>query len=434
MKKLWGLAVACLILLPAFFSFAAVQDEQASLQQQLKDIETQIVQYQTELKVIGGRKNTLQNKIDALKKQQATLVLQIKAASLQVARVNEQLVVTKASLQKNTTKLGELQDHLAQLIQILESADHQSPILMLFSDHTLSDFFAEQQAYENIISELGVITSSTHQIQHQLSQQQVQLADEQEEATHHLSIQQEAQQKLLNSLGQQKTLLQETKGQESAYQSQLADAAKQAATIRGRLYDLLGTAKKITFGDAAKIAQSISVQTGVRAAFLLAVLTQESNLGRNVGTCNRASDPPEKHWRAIMKPERDHAPFETITNELGLDIDTTAVSCPMRDKNGKQLGWGGAMGPAQFIPSTWMGYKARVAAFSGKTTANPWDIRDAFIAAALKLKADGAGSESGEWAAAMRYFSGGTNPAYRFYGDNVIATATQYQKDLDQIK
>jgi membrane-bound lytic murein transglycosylase B len=91
------------------------------------------------------------------------------------------------------------------------------------------------------------------------------------------------------------------------------------------------------------------------------------------------------------------------------------------------------MGPAQFIPSTWMGYKDKVAALTGKSPANPWDIRDAFVAAGTKLYAGGAGTEAGEWKAAMLYFSGSTNLAYRFYGDNVVATAKKYQADIDEL-
>jgi hypothetical protein len=33
----------------------------------------------------------------------------------------------------------------------------------------------------------------------------------------------------------------------------------------------------------------------------------------------------------------------------------------------------------------------------------------------------------------MKYFSGGTNPAYRFYGDNVVATAAQYASDIAKL-
>lgn len=84
---------------------------------------------------------------------------------------------------------------------------------------------------------------------------------------------------------------------------------------------------------------------------MLAVLTQESNLGQNVGTCNRPTDPPNRHYTKIMHPTRDQHHFVTITKELGMDPNSTPVSCPMFE-SGQQFGWGGAMGPAQFIPST----------------------------------------------------------------------------------
>jgi membrane-bound lytic murein transglycosylase B len=133
-----------------------------------------------------------------------------------------------------------------------------------------------------------------------------------------------------------------------------------------------------------------------------------------------------------MNPTRDQPPFVSITAQLGLDPNVTPISCPMRDLHGNQIGWGGAMGPAQFIPSTWVGYAPKVAKITGQP-ANPFDIRDAFLAAAIKLAAGGATSQSGEWAAAMRYFSGGTNPAYSFYGDSVVATAAKYQNDINQL-
>jgi membrane-bound lytic murein transglycosylase B len=97
---------------------------------------------------------------------------------------------------------------------------------------------------------------------------------------------------------------------------------------------------------------------------------------------------------------------------------------------GKQIGWGGAMGPAQFIPSTWASYQNKISAITGKP-ADPWNIKDAFLAAAIKLGADGASSPAGEWAAAMKYFCGSTNTKYRFYGDNVVSQANKYQDDID---
>ena len=137
-----------------------------------------------------------------------------------------------------------------------------------------------------------------------------------------------------------------------------------------------------------------------------------------------------------MKPERDQEPFLAITKELGIDPNTQPVSCPMKDSKGKQIGWGGAMGPAQFIPSTWQGYKKRVEEFSGHSPANPWDVRDAFVASALLLANNGATAqtEQAEWRAAMIYFSGSTNKKFRFYGDTVIERAAQYEEDIKSLK
>ena len=130
-----------------------------------------------------------------------------------------------------------------------------------------------------------------------------------------------------------------------------------------------------------------------------------------------------------MSPTRDVPYFLSITQELGRDPFNTPVSCPM------EYGWGGAMGPAQFIPSTWMRYRDRVKAITGKA-ADPWDIKDAFLAASLYLSDYGAGAKTrdAEWKAAMIYFSGTVNTKYRFYGDSVLNLASQYEDDIEAIE
>ena len=130
-----------------------------------------------------------------------------------------------------------------------------------------------------------------------------------------------------------------------------------------------------------------------------------------------------------MSPKRDVPHFLNITKALGKDPYKTPVSCPM------SFGWGGAMGPAQFIPSTWVLYKDRVTASTGKT-ADPWNINDAFLAAGLYLADYGAAQQTSntEWKAAMIYFSGSTSTKYRFYGDSVMSLAKKYQADIDIIE
>lgn len=438
-KLIWPILLAAL-LLPVLSILAddsnsalqQAQDEKTQLQQQLQDIENQIAQYQQELNTIAGEKNTLQNKIKQLQKQQASINLQIRATNLQIKQLEGQLDQTKAAIDEKIAKIQRLKDQMGQFIRLINESDSDPIVYAIVSEDNLSDIFNEMESYFQISSSLKDLLAQTTQIKDQLNQQEQDLEQKQDQAKDLLSIKVLQQQQLSSSVNEQNDLLTQTKGKESNYQVALSSSQKKAAEIRTRLYQLLGVTTQITFGEAVQIAQWASGQTGVRAAFLLGVLTQESNLGKNVGTCNRPGDPPEKSWRAVMKPDRDQQPFLTITQELGMDPDTTPVSCPMRDSKGNRIGWGGAMGPAQFIPSTWMGYKDQVTAITGKL-ANPWDIRDAFLAAAIKLKAGGAGSQSGEWAAAMRYFSGSTNVRYRFYGDNVVALAAQYQNDINSL-
>lgn len=411
---------------------AAVEQQKTALQQQLDQIEAQIAQYEKDLVNIKGEKNTLTNKIKQLQTQQASLSLRIKETSLQVEDMEQQITVTKSFIEQNELRTEALKVEVAKSLREIQANDHRPFLYIFFSEHTLFDALSEVQQFTQVADGLNVLIDQLQKTRENLVVQKQRLDTEQDHVEKLLAVQTLQQQALKGSVKEQSTLLTQTKGKEKNYQASLTETQKQAAQIRTRLYQLLDVGKQITFGQAVEIAVWVSEQTGVRAAFLLAVLSQESNLGKNVGTCNRPGDPPEKGWKVIMKPTRDQEPFKTITAELGLDPDTTAVSCPMRDKKGNQVGWGGAMGPAQFIPSTWMGYRAKVTNITGKT-ANPWDIRDAFIASALKLGADGAKTKEGEWAAAMRYFSGSTNVRFRFYGDQVVARANAYQEDMDAL-
>ena len=132
-----------------------------------------------------------------------------------------------------------------------------------------------------------------------------------------------------------------------------------------------------------------------------------------------------------MKPTRDVQPFLKITRELGRDPFNTAVSCPIPSIGG----YGGAMGPAQFIPSTWIAYKDKIAKLKGGP-GDPWNIRDAFLASGVylaDLKATRQTFEY-EWCAAVSYFSGNCSTRnqirYEFYGDNVMAITKRYEQDI----
>jgi len=234
---------------------------------------------------------------------------------------------------------------------------------------------------------------------------------------------------------------------EEEYQKYLREkeeSEKRAAEIRARIFELIGVPEAPTFGEAYEVAKYVSNVTGIRPALLLAVLTQESNIGKNVGQCYLIDTKTGDGIRVTnntkeartMNPKRDLPYFLGICQKLGRDPLNTPVSCPMKDKWGRPIGWGGAMGPAQFIPSTWAnskgGYDEKVEEITGEV-ADPWNIKDAFLAAGLYLR-DSGGTKD-EFKAIMRYFSGYRWSQWEeFYGRSVLKIASQYEQDIKELE
>ena len=91
------------------------------------------------------------------------------------------------------------------------------------------------------------------------------------------------------------------------------------------------------------------------------------------------------------------------------------------------------MGPAQFIPSTWSLYKEKIRAITGQI-ADPWEIKDSFLAAGIYLK--DLGAVTNEFKAAMKYFSGSSWTWWeeQNYGRPVMDRAEQYQEEIDLLE
>ena len=96
------------------------------------------------------------------------------------------------------------------------------------------------------------------------------------------------------------------------------------------------------------------------------------------------------------------------------------------------------MGPAQFMPGTWLGlgYKDRIEKITGEL-ASPWIVRDAFLASGLYLQDWGADSQNlqKEIGAVTAYLCGTSYMTARcqqaggyWYRNLVIEKATQWEK------
>ncbi len=409
----------------------SIEQQKAALEQQLQQLENQISGYNQQLAQTEAQKQTLNAKVEELNYQRDKLQLQIQSTTILLDDLQSQMSVVSAQIQTDDNKILRLQTDMSGILATIYEKDSKPIVESLLSSGGLAGYLNDQDNLNQLSSELDGLVTQTNSLKQNLVTQQSELQQQQNDQNNLLAIEALQNSSLSDNISQQNYILGKTKGREANYEAMISNTQAQAAQIRNQIYQLTGTSQQLTFGQAVDMAKQVSGLTGIEPSFLLAILTQESNLGRNVGTCNRAGDPPSKSWKVIMNPYRDQKPFVQITQELGMDTNTTPVSCPMY-RWGRQIGWGGAMGPAQFIPSTWMAHRADVSAITGDNPANPWDLKDSFVAAALLLKSDGAvaGNENSEWAAAMDYFAGHVDLRYAFYGDNVMNIKHQYDSEI----
>jgi peptidoglycan hydrolase CwlO-like protein len=406
---------------PTISTLAANQtneEERQKLQSQLEELEKQITQYENQISVYQKQGKTLKNEIDSLNAKIAKLNLEIKAINLSIAQLDQKINETQNKIVITTNDIKEKQDSLIKILNEIYTNDQSSILEILLKNPKLSDFFTNLNNLILVQNNLRITISQIKDLKDQLEEQKVQYAIAKED-TETLKQYQLAQKNQTDSLKQQKdSLLKITKGQESKYQDLLKKTKEEAAKIRSRLFELLGGGE-MTFEQAYNYAKLASQVTGVRPAFILAILDRESALGRNVGRCN---------YKTAMNP-KDQPIFIEITSKLGLNPDTTPVSCPNADGI-----YGGAMGPAQFIPSTWKFYEDKVSQITGNNPASPWNNADAFVAAALYLK--DAGASSDEKRAAARYYCGSRWNRYvctNVYAAKVLAKASQFEDDIQTI-
>ena len=423
---------------PSNLSDQEYEDLLKKCQEYYQDISEEI---EKDINKTKAEKDTLQNKIYILKNTIRNLESEIYEGNIMIKDLGNQIYSTQVSIDQTNLQINEIKNNLSNILQMQYEIDQQSPTVILLKNETFTDFLNELMELERLSLRTRELLENIKNLKISLESQKNLMDGEKDDLEGVVKIQTIKKQENTQTKKEQESVLKMT---EAEYQKHLKDkqeTEKKVAEITTRIFELAGIPEAPTFGEALELAKYVESILGIRPAFLLAILKQESNIGKNVGQCYLKN--PEtgsgvgvntgKTIDRIMKPTRDVQPFLSITKELGRDPYNTRVSCPM------SIGYGGAMGPGQFIPSTWIIYRDRVKAITGKP-ADPWNIRDAFIATGLYVSDYGAKTQTydGEWKAAMIYFSGTSLRTsynyYGFYGDSVMAIAKQLQKDIDIIE
>lgn len=413
-----------------------IERREKELRAELERIEKEQAQVQATLNQQKGQTASIQRDVDILTSQIKQAQLNIQKKNINIQQLGKDISIKDQTVQELNEKIDRNKVILSSLIRDNYQRENISLVEILLAYERLSDFFINIDESQKLQGSIDLMFEEIREFRGLTEKERGELQDRQNKERA-LKAEIEAEKKIIDQKEAEKQrLLSISKQTEKTYEGIIEDKKRQAAQIRQALFQLRDS-QGISFGDALKYANTAGKASGVRPAFILAILKQESDLGKNVGTCNRAGDPPEKKWTAIMPGPNDghrsyrddQTIFLRITKNLGLDPDTTPLSCPWGN------GWGGAMGPSQFIPTTWASYEAKIAAAVGVSTPNPWNPEHAFTATAIYVSELGAsaGTYDAERTAALKYYAGSNwaSPQNAFYGNSVMQHATTFQNQID---
>ena len=402
-------------------SAVPISDEEIQMEAKIQELQDKINKYREGIALNQQKAKSLQTEISILDGEINKAELEIERIDLVVKNLDYKIKSRESSINQIERNVDLEKNTLSELLREISKYDRVSTLEIVLIKGRLSDFVSELNSLESFQNQIQEVLNKIFALKSDVEKEKIALDSQKEEQLAMRDIQEEQRSALEKSKNDKKTLLGQTKGQESLFSQLMKRTQIDIEAIKNKLYFLKGSIgeNSLRFEDAYRFAKFASLYTGVRPAFLLAILSRESELGKNLGTGT---------WRTDMKPSQ-RTYYLQICKKLGLDPDGQSVS------RKAWYGWGGAMGPAQFLPATWLGYEGKISEISGNSPPSPWNIKDAFVAAGLYLANKGASDNNydAEWRAAMMFLAGSNwnKPSLFFYGDQVMELAKQIQEQID---
>ena len=356
---------------------SSIRDDIAKYNKKLQDAQQELAAEQSQL-----YKN--QTKISGTKKIITQLTSDISKKEGELNDLNDQAEANKKML--------------SEYIRQIYYLDQEDLLVSLpVSGESLGDLSSGFDGMIGVKAKIIASLETINDTKDQVEQAKSGLADLQKSNAQALAVQQAQQAAIASDV-------QDTQATVAELQAKLAKLQSTLSSFLGKSFDMSDVI------DAVKYAQD---KTGVRKEFLFAILDKETDLGRFTGGCS---------YKNSKMGSTNAEIFKNICDGLGYNYNKMKVSCPL------SYGIGGAMGVAQFMPTTWNGYASKIASLTGNSPADPWSLDDGIMGMALYLKNKGAGSKSGEKTAAAAYYCGSnlSRAVCQNYANTVVSWAKGY--------
>ncbi len=421
-----------------------INDSVEKVREEIKQVQEKIDSYAAEVKAQQKKAKTLNGELNIYKNNIYKNELEVEETKLKIKETELEAKETQKKIQEGEKRIEKNREILKNSVKFLYMYEQDSMFEVLITKNNISEFFNEIDAMESVKDGIFETIVNLKEEKEGLITKEIDLEDAQVQQQELIRVKDQQNERLEELKKQKDELLTFTKGEEKKFQQVLEENKNILPSLKAKLHDLQSLGNKIKFEDAFSAAKYVGSVTGVRPAYLLGILKVESDLGVNTGSGNWNDDMYQCYLRIsknyaktaerkkyyIKRAEDEKGAYMSIVNRLNIDPDSVKVS---REPS---YGCGGAMGAAQFIPTTWLAYEERISSFTGHYPANPWDLTDAIAAMAIKVSdVSGVTSKNydAEYDAAGRYLGGANwkRKGLGFYPDRVMLYANLYEEELN---
>lgn len=268
-------------------------------------------------------------------------------------RLKKNINTTENDIKGLNSDLEKVNESLKALIFQRSQTEANTALEAILSKKTISEFFEDNDTsrfveakisdeIERVKNERDSLQRLTIELEEKESVER-DLADERKIETIKIEKNKQYKDELLGIL----------KKEEGGLKTTISNKEKAKQAILAKVFTV-ASGDKVSFGEAYGIINPYKKALGMDPAFVLAILFQESGfggkIGGNIGRCTynqKNSNGNVTHGYTVMK-KNQQANFLAIMSGIGGDANTQKISCPIPSDGS----YGGAMGPAQFMPNT----------------------------------------------------------------------------------
>ncbi len=336
-----------------------IQDDIEDLVDEKKDLEKDVEKTLTE--------------IEAVNREISNTQVVIRKTNQTIEQYEETIEEKEKKIRTKEGNIKFKQQILAEYLRLFRRNRLEIGLITFDFQEDLGDYLREIESFEDFQAKIGEALNTIEKEKEEVVKEKEEVEEKKEEKEEALETQENQKQHLLYQENQKQAVLARTKSSISEVNSKISKLKTELSTLLGEKYDT---------GDIKDAIKYANKKTGVSKGFLFGMLSMESGLGKYTGGC---------YYKESNMNDTRKDYFKDICEDLDYNYKKQKVSCPPASYSGT----GGAMGVAQFMSDTWMGYQDKIAAATGHNPPDPWSLVDGVMAMALKLENDGA-TESGD--------------------------------------